>query len=596
MHAAPADFPELDGGPEAVSLRPRSAVEGYHIVELFGGMVKVGEYYAKIELGGQMVRTQIDTGSATLAAPLKTCKSCLRGDRRYDIDASVGKKGNIIACDDSTHCMRDKCSPFSCGGCSEEKACCSKTEPTKCGFHLSFGDGSGAQGMLVKDDLSWGGVSFPVVFGGINQDSPDFERQQVDGILGMAYPTLACNPSCVKPAFESMVDHLKMKNIFQICITADSGKIILGDWDKTLMKAPPVWVPMHLASPPTYYTMQLTGNMQVNEREVVFPRYKLAIADSGTTLIVFNKRSFKIFVDHLKEHYCHVPGLCGAMSWFRPAHCTKIREDDRRKMPTLKFSMAGGFDVELGPDEYLINYESKGPDFWCVGLMALDALSGGIDVIFGNTVMKKYVTVYDRENERIGFGLSNGDCKGGAAKVGGGAASEEDKVPVSAPTIVSAAPASSAAAAPPPPPPPKKKPVVVGDNAPKPQKKKKDDVFVSSGKCGAAKACGACANVAGGNCVWSTAESQCMVGQPTTLMCTIDLITTNIVFPIAGIVVLVVLLITCVACGVCAYRKRQSAAHEAAVDSDEAFESRVPLAPANGDQRRRGDDSEIETF
>jgi Eukaryotic aspartyl protease len=395
VHAALEDFPEV-GVPVAVRARSvgRSAVDGFHVVELFGGMVKVGEYYAKIKLGGQMVRTQIDTGSATLAAPMAGCKSCLAGDRRYDLKKSAGGKGAAVACGDGDLCMENKCSPFSCGKCSDAKACCSKTEPDMCGFHLSFGDGSGAQGMLVKDDMEWGGVTFPVVFGGINKDSPDFERQEVDGILGMAYPTLACNPSCVKPTFESMVDHLKMKSVFQVCITSDAGRIVLGDWDKSLMQKEPVWVDMHLSSPPTYYTVQLSGDLMVNDRPVEFPKYKLAIADSGTTLIVFTRRSFELLVDHLQQHYCDVPGLCGANTWFRPAHCTKISEADRRKLPTLRFALVGGFVIELTSDDYLINYESKGPDFWCVGLMALDALSGGIDVIFGNTVMKKYVTIY----------------------------------------------------------------------------------------------------------------------------------------------------------------------------------------------------------
>lgn len=395
VHAELGDFPEI-GDEEDVRMRTvgRSAAEGFHVVELFGGMVKVGEYYAKIHIGGQMVRTQIDTGSATLALPMSGCKDCRAGDMRYDLEKSVGGKGRAIDCSDGDVCMANKCSPFSCGGCSEARACCSSREPEKCGFHLNFGDGSGAQGMLVRDDMEWGGITFPVVFGGINQDSPDFERKEVDGILGMAYPTLACNPSCVKPTFEAMVSHLDMKHVFQICITADSGRIVLGDWDRSLMKADPVWVDLHLSSPPTYYTMKLTGDLMVNDRAVVFPKYKLAIADSGTTLIVFNRRSFKILVDHLQEFYCDVPGLCGAASWFRPAHCTKISEKHRLMLPNLVFRMEGGFDVVLGPNEYLINYESKGPDYWCVGLMALDALSGGIDVIFGNTVMKKYVTIY----------------------------------------------------------------------------------------------------------------------------------------------------------------------------------------------------------
>lgn len=412
VHAAAEDFPEIGGAAavRAASISP-SAITGFHVVPLYGGMVKVGEYYAQIKLGGQMVRTQIDTGSATLAAPMGTCHNCLQGDHRYKLSASVGGKGAVISCGDDSVCTRDRCIPSLCGGCSPLKACCAKLQHDRCGFHLHFGDGSGADGFLVRDDMEWGGVSFPVVFGGINQDSPDFERPQVDGILGMAYPRLACNPSCVKPAFESMVDHLQMKKVFQICITSDSGKIVLGNWDKTLMKTPPTWVKLTLSQPATYYSVKLSGHLMVNKRPVEFPRYKLAVVDSGTTLLVFTTAAFDILKEHLQTHYCHVPGLCGMFTWFRPGHCARIPAATRRKLPTLRFTLQGGFVVEIGPEDYLIQYETHGPDTWCVGIMALPKLAGGIDVIFGNTVMKKYVTIYDREKSRLGFGLSNGDCK-----------------------------------------------------------------------------------------------------------------------------------------------------------------------------------------
>lgn len=416
VHAGVDDFPELGGeaAVRAARVSP-SAIDGFHVVPMHGGMVKVGEYYARIKLGGQMVRTQIDTGSATLAAPMGTCHNCLRGDHRYKLSASVGGKGEVISCGDDSICTRNKCSPSKCGGCSPLRACCAKLRKDQCGFHLHFGDGSGAEGFLVRDEMEWGGLSFPVVFGGINQDSPDFERPQVDGILGMAYPRLACNPSCVKPVFESMVEHLRMRKVFQICITADSGKIVLGDWDKSLMREPPKWVDMALSQPATYYSVKLSGKLMVNSRPLDLPEYNTAVVDSGTTLLVFSSAAFEALKKHLQTYYCDVPGLCGMFTWFRPGHCARIPAASRRKLPTLRFKLAGGFVVLIGPDDYLIHNGAHGPETWCVGIMALPGFGGGIDVIFGNTVMKKYVTIYDRERSRLGFGLSNGDCKSRSA-------------------------------------------------------------------------------------------------------------------------------------------------------------------------------------
>ncbi len=381
----------------------------YHEVQLHGGIVAVGEYYARIKIGGQTVRVQIDTGSATLAVPMRECKSCKKGDMRYDIRKSNSGQARVIGCSDR-ECQADRCSRWACGACSLKRACCAYSDKSKCAFHLNFGDGSGAKGVLVKDVLQWGDVKFPVVFGGIRQDSPDFERKQVDGILGMAYPRLACNPSCVKPTFESARDHLKLKDMFTICMTDDGGKITLGAYDSRMATTNVTWVPMRLSNPKTFYDMNLLGNLHVGERQLVLPSYNRAIVDSGTTLIVFSKRAFRMLVRHLQKYYCDIPQLCEERTWFRPAHCVRIQDEDRLKLPTLVFRLEN-FNITLDASEYMINYKSKGPDYWCVGLMALDSMSGGVDIIFGNTVMKKYLTVYDRENERIGFAESGGNCE-----------------------------------------------------------------------------------------------------------------------------------------------------------------------------------------
>lgn len=177
----------------------------YHEVKLYGGIVSVGEYYARILIGGQTVRVQIDTGSATLALPMVECDSCRAGDMRYNITASDSGHARVVACGDP-ECQNDMCSSFGCGACSSKGACCAFSDEAKCAFRLRFGDGSGAQDVLVRDVLQWGDAKFPVTFGGIRYDSPDFEPPRVDGILGMAYPHLACNPSCVKPAFEAARD------------------------------------------------------------------------------------------------------------------------------------------------------------------------------------------------------------------------------------------------------------------------------------------------------------------------------------------------------------------------------------------------------
>jgi hypothetical protein len=328
--------------------------------------------------------------------------------------------------------------------------------------------------------------------------------------------------------------------------------------------------------------------MEINNKKVIFPRYTRAIVDSGTTLIVFTHASFNLVVAHLQEHYCDVPGLCDVDSWFRPAHCTKISEADRLRMPTLRFHL-DGFDVLLTPNEYLINYESKGPDYWCVGLMALDSLSGGIDVIFGNTVMKKYVTVYDRENQRLGFGESKGDCIGSVAAAQTAPlpalTTDEEYANRTSPTTTSAPDGkiqSQANAA-------------SGGGGQIQQKSDPGAVFVDAAKCQAAKDCSSCAAVdgSGETCVWISSEAQCYVGEKIRFMCLLDAAANELLYIVIGTSCLLVLVIIGCAC-CCVRRKVRDAEHEAALDPEEAVESRVPLAPVRRDARAAANQFELE--
>lgn len=159
-------------------------------------MVSVGEYYVKVNIGGKTMRVQIDRGSATLSVALKQYPHCKRGDMRFSLEDSTTGVAQYIPYD-SEQCGA-KTFSFDCGGCSSPQACCEKSNSSSWAFHLNFGDGSCTKGMIVRDVFEWGSVTFPVILRGIASYSGEFERSEVDAILGMAYATLACNRTCVK--------------------------------------------------------------------------------------------------------------------------------------------------------------------------------------------------------------------------------------------------------------------------------------------------------------------------------------------------------------------------------------------------------------
>lgn len=387
-------------------------VDKNHVVDLLGGISKVGEYYTQIFLGGQPVRVQVDTGSSTMAVPMAECAKCLKTDLRYNMKLGDGR---WISCTNKL-CRPDMCSAHKCKHCSSRDACCSALNPSACGFKLKYGDGSYARGALVVDDMRWGdGIASQVVFGGILDDSPKFERGLVDGILGMAYKALACNPTCVEPPFQQMVAAGKVADSFAICVYGEGGKLVLGGMDPTITKGPMTYVPLALGKVPTYYAVNVSSTVGIGEREMRLPYFRKIIVDSGTTLLVLKVTAFAMLSQHLKTHYCHVPGLCARKSWFRPAACVPLTDAMIAKLPTLKFLIGDKdkFELLLPPEDYMIKYHHQGhlhSALRCVGIMAMKHLSHGHDAILGNTVMQRYVTHYDRKSKRVGFAEAKAGC------------------------------------------------------------------------------------------------------------------------------------------------------------------------------------------
>lgn len=389
-------------------------------VDLLGGITKVGEYYTRITIGGQHVRVQVDTGSSTLALPLAECDRCLPSDQRYNPRRSRTGHARWISCVNDL-CEPDACALHKCSVCSSRDACCSEENPQACGFLLRYGDGSLARGALMVDLMSWGSgnVSAPVIFGGILHDSVDFERPIVDGILGMGYEALACNPTCVEPPFQQMVKEGAVDDSFSICITGQGGKLVLGAFDPSMARSNLTYVPLALSDPPTFYTMNVSNLITVGDRQVNVPNLRAGILDSGTTLVVVSETTFLILLDQLVKFHCDVPGLCDTdKPWFMPSACVKMDPEMLNRLPSFTFHLGSNsdFSLELRPEDYMLHMDGRREQgYRCVGIMAMKELQEGTDIIFGNTVMQRYVSYYDRKHKRIGFAEAAEGCGGGSS-------------------------------------------------------------------------------------------------------------------------------------------------------------------------------------
>lgn len=376
-----------------------------HNVDLHGGIVGVGEYFSFIEIGGKSIRVQIDTGSSTLAVPMKGCSSCINKVNRYEVETS--KRGHSISCA-SSECAADRCTT-NCPVCSDRGACCSTERPSECGFSLRYADGSAASGSVVRDEMKWGShLRVNVTFGGILRNSPNFERPEVDGILGMAFKSLACNPSCFDPPFDALVNAGLVHDVFSICMTSTGGKLMLGGFDKNVARSRVQYVRLSHSGTERYYRVTLDGKLGIGGKSVTIPDFHTAIVDTGTTLIVTSTRAFAAIKEQLQRNFCEVPELCTADSWFQSGMCVNLGDEELALMPTLSFTVGGDLEVTLRPQDYMLSYRRGRRQYRCVGIMGMDGLGGM--VVLGNTLMQRYVTVYDRKNGRIGFALAAPMC------------------------------------------------------------------------------------------------------------------------------------------------------------------------------------------
>mmetsp|Transcript_8564 Transcript_8564/g.15493 ORF Transcript_8564/g.15493 Transcript_8564/m.15493 type:complete len:499 (-) Transcript_8564:254-1750(-) len=378
-----------------------------NVAELGGSISALGMFYAEISLGNELFHVQVDTGSATLAVPVDKCIDCKEGDRRY----TTNKGDSIVSCSDKEFCSSGgMCARGMCAKCSAHGGCCSKFDDTKCYFQLAYADGSGASGALVHDTITIAGLQSEVVFGGIFHDSTDFERQNVDGIIGLSPATHACHPTCSTSVLNALVKKNGIDDMFAICMTPTSGKLVLGGVEMSMVLEEVTYFGYKSSS---YYDVKLGPKMYLNEHEIEVTA-TTTIVDSGTTLLVVPSKMFKSIQSVFHSEYCSVLGLCKEKKeWFNSGGCFRKQGFPMDQLPDLKLNLLDftnssvTYELKLEPRVYMLDYAVDGEDYLCVGIQAMDFRN---EVILGNTIMLKYTTVYDRANKRVGFAKSAPDC------------------------------------------------------------------------------------------------------------------------------------------------------------------------------------------
>eukprot|EP01127_Copromyxa_protea_P005276 TRINITY_DN15228_c0_g1_i1.p1 TRINITY_DN15228_c0_g1~~TRINITY_DN15228_c0_g1_i1.p1 ORF type:complete len:371 (-),score=98.66 TRINITY_DN15228_c0_g1_i1:23-1135(-) len=305
------------------------------------------EYIGTVLLGTppKPYRVVFDTGSSNLWVPSIQCTdSGCSGKNKYDSSKSSTYKANGES------------------------------------ISISYGTGS-MDGILDVDVASLAGYNVSVTFGAATSLADFFNGQPMDGILGLAYPGIAAD--YVTPVFDVMMSKkLLPKNIFSFFLDSTSGDsrsaIIFGVLDPTYYTGSISYVPVVNQN---YWLISL-DDVTVGKTDVGgcngWLAYCKAIVDTGTSLIVLPTDAFNT-----------LSSAIGTVN----SDCSNIDS-----LPTIDFTFnSGSLTLPLSPSTYVI----KDPQAGCVlGIQGSDGLPFWI---LGDTFMRQYYTVFDRDNNQIGF-------------------------------------------------------------------------------------------------------------------------------------------------------------------------------------------------
>ncbi|ELW65241.1 chymosin [Tupaia chinensis] len=305
------------------------------------------QYFGKITIGTppQEFTVVFDTGSSDLWVPSVYCDSAAcQNHQRFDPSKS------------STFQNLDK--PLS----------------------IQYGTGS-MQGFLGYDTVTVSDIVDTHQTVGLSTQEPGnvFTYAEFDGILGLAYPSLAAEYSV--PVFDNMMQkHLVAKDLFSVYMSRnDQGSMLtLGAIDSSYYTGSLHWVPVTMQD----YWQFTMDSVTINGVVVACDGGCQAILDTGTSLVAGPSSD----ILNIQQAIGATQGQFGEFD---------IDCDSLSSMPTVVFEI-NGRKYPLPPSAYT----NQNQDFCTSGFQGDDDSQ---QWILGDVFIREYYSVFDRANNRLGL-------------------------------------------------------------------------------------------------------------------------------------------------------------------------------------------------
>ncbi|XP_077194902.1 cathepsin E-like [Paroedura picta] len=257
-------------------------------------------------------------------------------------------------------------------------------------FFLQYGTGQ-LLGISAKETVKISNISVEAQdFGeSVFEPGTTFVFAQFDGVLGLAYPSLAVGSGL--PVFDNMIKQALVEEpVFSFILNRgddnDGGELILGGIDHSLYRGSIHWAKV---TEKKYWQIEV-NNVKVQGQLALCLDGCNAIVDSGTSLITGPLTE----IIKLQQYI-------GA----RPTPYGEYVVDCRRlsSLPQITFTISGK-EFTLTSEQYIIK-ESTREELVCIS--GFQAMAVGRDTvptwILGDVFMSGFYCIFDRGNDRVGF-------------------------------------------------------------------------------------------------------------------------------------------------------------------------------------------------
>jgi hypothetical protein len=259
-------------------------------------------------------------------------------------------------------------------------------------FKISYGDGSGAAGIVGTDKVTIGGVSVDAQTVELaNAVSQSFvEDTNTDGLVGLAFSSLnTVNDGTKKTPAKTFFDNV-MNDLDMPVFTADldpdgTGVYEFGKIDATKFEGEMVWVPVKAESG---FWQFPSAKFAVGDQIFENPQASDAIADTGTSLLLVDQQVAEAYYSQVRgaQLNAQVGGFIYPCKSELPDLSVAIGDTHMAKIPGNQITFA---TVDKA-------------NTTCFG--GVQGNQGAGLQIFGDTMFKAQLVAFNGGNQSLGFG------------------------------------------------------------------------------------------------------------------------------------------------------------------------------------------------